>query len=212
MPPTHFSGPCESGWVGSGRMLRVMPTDHALPEIWRLTAQHHAALKGFAAMHGGNWTLAIRRTAWLGLAVLAATLRRLIHLLAMDIVLAPIRARDDSAPLPPLAPEIVAPRRPALRFRLIETPRARRPRAPNPDRVPDPPEFNHALFLDRLAVLAEVYRARARFARRLARRVQSRRAPLRRPPLPKRLYVRAPQAFTQLLANLDSLLAAPDSS
>jgi len=136
-------------------------------------------------------------------------IRRLIRLMAMEIVLAPLFPRDMSDPLRPLAP---GPGRPSLSFSLTETVREPCRRHPNPDRVPDTPQFNRAFFLDRLAVLADVYRARARLARRLARRVQTGRARLNALPLPKRLYDRTLPAFKKLLDFLGELLSTVDSS
>lgn len=166
---------------------------------------HHGALKGFALRNASSWTKDVRRTAWTGLAVLASMLRRLIHLMAKDLPLAPLYPAEPGTPLPPLP----AARRPRLGFRLTEPAREPRPRGPNPDHVPDTPEFDHARFLDRLFVLASAYRARARLARRLARRVQTGRARLRPLPLPPRLYSRTPHGFTDTLDHLDRRLAAP---
>lgn len=96
-----------------------------------------------------------------------------------------------------------------MRFRLTEVTRSRNPRVPNPHRIPDTPEFDHARFLERLSVIAAAYRARMRLARRLARRVQTGRAPLRALPLPPRLYARTLRGFT---LTLDQLASAPDTS
>ncbi len=179
-----------------------------LTELWQMAAMHHRALRGFAAAHVAHWNISARRTAWHGLAVLAAMLRRLIHLMARDVALPPPSVRDDD--LPPLP--TLAPRRPALRFRLTESERPQSSRAANPDRVPDSPAFDHARFLDRLAVLAEVYRARARLARRLGRRAQTGRARLRTPPLPPRLRARVRPGLLEVLDHLGHRLAAPDTS
>lgn len=178
-----------------------------LTELWQMAAMHHRALRGFAAANAAHWAIAARRTAWQGLAVLAAMLRRLIHLMARDLPLPPPSVRhEDLPPLPALAP-----RRRALRFRLTESERTHPRRAPNPLRVPDTPAFDLARFLDRLAVLADVYRARARLARRLARRVQTGRAPLRTPPLPPRLRARVRPGLLEVLDHLSHRLDAPDT-
>jgi hypothetical protein len=186
-----------------------MTAGPSLPEFWTYVVLHHRALKGFALEHASGCTQAVRRTAWTGLAVLASMLRRLIHLMACNIPLAPLAPAGPGA----LRTTPPAPRRPRLRFRLTEVKRDRPWRAPNPQRIPDTPEFDHARFLERLSVIAAAYRARTRLARRLARRVQTGRAPLRALPLPARLYTHAPAGFTRTLDQLDRRLAsAPDTS
>lgn len=186
-----------------------MTAQPSLPEFWSYVVLHHRALKGFALQHAAGWTKDVRRTAWTGLAVLASMLRRLIQLMARDLPLAPLAPNEPGALRPPLP----SPRRPRLRFRLTEVTRSRNPRVPNPHRIPDTPEFDHARFLERLSVIAAAYRARTRLARRLARRVQTGRAALRALPLPAPLYERAPRGFTRALDQLDHRLAsAPDTS
>ncbi|MEQ9504901.1 MAG: hypothetical protein RLO80_01430 [Hyphomonas sp.] len=177
----------------------------SLRELWSFVVMHHGALKGFARRNSGGWTKDVRRTAWTGLAVLASMIRRLIHLMAKDIVLAPVYPAEDGTPLPPLPGQS----RPRLSFRLTESPREHYRRHQNPDYVPDTPEFDHARFLERLFICAAAYRARERLARRLARRVQTGRAPLRALPLPARLYRRTAAGFTNMLDHLDARLAAP---
>lgn len=179
-----------------------------LHDIWRHVSVHHTILKAFALEHAGGWTLRIRRTAWVGLAVLASMIRRLIHLMALEIRLAPLGVRGERDPFPPSAG---APRR-RLGFCLTEAPPQARGRVPGGTLVPDPPELNHAIFLERLAVLVDVYRARLRLARRLARRVQARRAPLRTLPLPARAWAQALPGFRVMLRSLDARFPAPDSS
>lgn len=49
----------------------------------------------------------MRRTVWIGLAVLASLLRRLIHMMARDLPLAPLAPTESGA----LRPPISAPRR-----------------------------------------------------------------------------------------------------
>ena len=187
----------------------MFPGAPSLADLWHLAARHYGALKGFVLANFALWSdPAIRRTARQGIAVLAAMLRRLLHLLAREIVLPPLRVR--TAP-EPLASHGCA-RKPSLGFRLTETPRERTPRAPNPAPTSDTPELSHALFLERLAVLASVYRARHRIARRLARRVQSNRAPLAATPLPAPQMQRLPEGFRAMLEFLDVWVAAPDTS
>lgn len=189
-------------------MLRPLMTGPTLAELWRLAAQHHDALKGFVIAKANAWhDPAIRRTALQGLAVLAAMVRRLLHLLARTLPLAPLRPRTV---LPPL-PRARGPRR-LYRFRLIETKRERPRRAPNPGAVPDPPDLSRALLLERLAAIADAYRRRGAIARRLARRVQSGRAPLAFPPPPAPFWPRLPEGFRTMLAHLSERLAAPDTS
>lgn len=167
-----------------------------LAQLTRLAAQKHDGLKGFVLANAALWqAAAVRRTAREGLAVLAAMLRRLLHLLAWEVVLAPLRERTAPLPLTPLA--LSRARR--LRFRLIEPPRPRPRRTANPHAVPDTPQLAHALVLERLARLAAVYRARHQIARRLARRVQVGRAPLAPAPLPLALAARLHPGFLEVL-------------
>ena len=178
-------------------------------DLWHLAARHHGALKGFVLANFALWSdPAIRRTARQGIAVLAAMLRRLLHLVAREVILPPLRVR--TAPEPFASP--ARSRKPALGFRLTEVPRERTPRMPNPSPTPDTPELSYALFLERLAVLANVYRARHRIARRLARRVQSGRAPLAATPLPAPQMRRLPEGFRAMLEFLDVWLVTPDTS
>lgn len=187
----------------------MFPGAPSLADLWHLAARHHGALKGFVLANLALWSdAAIRRTARQGLAVLTSMLRRLLHLLAREVILPPFRAR--TAPEPFASP--LHSRKPALGFRLTEAPRERAPRTPNPSPTPDTPELSHALFLERLAVLASVYRARHHIARRLARRVQSRRAPIAATPLPAPQMQRLPEGFRAMLEFLDDWLAAPDTS
>ena len=142
----------------------MLPGAPSLADLWHLAARHHGALKGFVLARAALWSdPTIRRTARQGLAVLAAMLRRLLHLLAREIVLPPLRVRTALEPLDCPARS----RKPSLGFRLTEAKRERFPRTSNPSPTPDTPELSHALFLERLAVLANVYRARHRIARRL---------------------------------------------
>lgn len=183
-------------------------TAPTLAELWRLAAQHHDALKGFVIAHALAWhDAAIRRTALQGVAVLAAMVRRLLHLLALGVPLAPLRPRM-ALPALPRAP---SPRR-LYRFRLIEGVRERPRRAPNPQAVPEPPELSRALLMERLAAIADAWRRREAIARRLARRVQGRRAPLRTPPVPSPLWPRPPAGFRNMLDHLDCRLAGADTS
>ena len=187
----------------------MFPGAPSLADLWHLAARHHGALKRFVLANFALWSdPAIRRTARQGIAVLAAMLRRLLHLLAREIVLPPLRIR--TAPEPFACP--ARSRKPSLGFRLTEAKRERFPRTSNPSPTPDTPELSHALFLERLAVLANVYRARHRIARRLARRVQSRRTTLVATPLPAPQMQRLPEGFRAMLAFLDLWLAAPDTS
>lgn len=187
----------------------MFPGAPSLADLWQPAARHHGALKGFVLARAALWSdPAIRRTARQGLAVLAAMLRRLLHLLAREVVLPPLRVR--TAPEPLDSPVYAS--KPSLGFRLTETVRERTPREPNPAPTPDTPALSHALFLDRLVVLANAYRARHRIARRLARRAQSRRAPLATAPLRAPQLHRLPEGFRAMLDFLDLWLAAPDTS
>lgn len=185
-----------------------------LHELCRCAVVTHTVLKTYAKDETKIWNRARRRHAWDGLAVFASLLRRLIHLMARAVPLAPIHPdTDGSAPRTPPGPGLR--RRPRLAFRLIETAQVRRRQPQNPAHVPDTPAFDRARFLDRLSALARVYRERERLARRLARRVQSGRAPLRARPLPKQVYPRVHPAFSSLLDTLSAVLrgpAIPDSS
>jgi hypothetical protein len=187
----------------------MFPGAPSLADLWHLAARHHGALKGFVLARAALWSdPAIRRTARQGLAVLAAMLRRLLHLLAREIVLPPLRVR--TAPEPLACP--ARSRKPSLGFRLTEAKRERFRRTSNPSPTPDTPELSHALFLERLGVLANVYRARHRIARRLARRVQLGRAPLAATPLPAPQLHRLPEGFRAMLEFLDIWLSTPDTS
>jgi hypothetical protein len=187
----------------------VFPGAPSLADLWHLAARHHGALKGFVLARAALWSdPAIRRTARQGLAVLAAMVRRLLHLLAREVVLPPLRVRTAPEPLA----RTIRCRTPRLGFRLTEAKRERFPRTPNPSPTPDTPELSHALFLERLAVLANVYRARHRIARRLARRVQLGRAPLAATPLPAPQLHRLPEGFRGMLEFLDIWLSTPDTS
>jgi len=63
------------------------------PDLWRHAAFHCGVLKHSALLHAAGGTLGIRRTASQGLAVLTAMIRRLIHLMAKEIPLAPVCPR-----------------------------------------------------------------------------------------------------------------------
>jgi len=63
MPPAHFFRLPESGGVRRRVNLCAMTAAPSLFEFWRMAAQHHAALKGFALAHAAAWNLAARRTA-----------------------------------------------------------------------------------------------------------------------------------------------------
>jgi hypothetical protein len=190
---------------GPGYTARMIPPGPTLPELWRMAAQHHGALRRFAVREAAGWAdPAIRRTARRGLALLTAMIRRLLHLLALDVLLPPLRPRSDLAAIAPLTP----PRARRHRFRLTETPRERAPRYANPDPAPDTPELSHALFLERLAVLAAAWRARDRIARRLARRVQPASAKPSLRPLPPALRARALPGLIAVHDYVEECLAA----
>ncbi len=180
----------------------------SLRELWSYVVMHHGALKGFARRKAGGWTKDVRRTAWTGLAVLSSMIRRLIHLMAKDILLAPIFPPEAGAPLAPMPP-LESRARPRIPFRLSETARDYYRRERNPDCEPETPDFNLERFLDRLSACAAAYRARERLARRIARRVQTGRTALRALPLPPRLYMRTAAGFTNVLDYIDARLAAP---
>jgi hypothetical protein len=182
----------------------MFPSGPTLPELCRMAAVHHGALRGFALREAAGWAdPRVRRTARQGLALLTAMIRRLLHLLALEVLLPPLRPRGDLPPVPRLAP----PRARRHRLRLTETPRERPPRYPNPNPEPETPELSHALFLERLAVLAGAWRARDRIARRLARRVQSARARPCLRPLPPALRARALPGLIDLHDYVDECLA-----
>jgi hypothetical protein len=184
----------------------MFPGAPTLPELLRLHAQHHNTLKAFVLAKAMLWhDAAIRRTARQGLAVLAAMLRRLLHLMAREVALPPLRPQCELAPMPRLTP----PRARPPRFRLIEGPRERPPRARNPAPMPDTPQLAHAIVLERLAVLASVWRRRHRIARRLARRVRGGLATLYTPALPVRDHARLPRGFADLLDFLDVWIEHP---
>lgn len=208
MPPALFSAPANPTGYSAGLDCAAMSAGLSLRELWSYVVMHHGALKGFARRKANGWTKDVRRTAWTGLAVLASMIRRLIHLMAKDIPLAPIFPQEAPSPLPPMPP--LAPQgRPRIPFRLSETARDPYRRGQNPNHVPETPDFNLERFLDRLSACAAAYRARERLARRIARRVQTGRAALRALPLPPRLYIRTAAGFTNILDHIDARLAAP---
>ncbi len=196
-----------------------------LCELFRLCAQQHGMLKAFLLANAGLWgDITVRRKARLGLAVVTSMLRRLIHLLAREQVLPPLRVRTappTPLPVPETSPSSLPPPPPSMccqsdaprrRFRLIETPRTRPRAAPNPDAAPDSPALTHAIFMERLARLADAWRARHRIARRLARRVRGRAAPLRALCLPAQIHAHAPSGVTRFLDALQDWLNDPDTS
>lgn len=124
-------------------------TGPSLPELWSFVVMHHGALKGFALRNAASWTKDVRRTAWTGLAVLASMLRRLIHLMAKDLPLAPLYPAEPGTPLPPLP----AARRPRPRPPRPPSgaPRADRRRAPAPAPPPAAPLRQHPARLHRHA-------------------------------------------------------------
>ena len=186
----------------------MFPGAPYLQMLLDLHRQHHVRLARF--VHGGaaRWGEAgFRRTARQGIAVLNAMLRRLLHLMAMALPLAPLRPPAD--PPPPL-PRVASVR--AYRFRLHEQPPERFPRARGPDSVPDTDGFTAALFLSRLDNLAAVWRARHRIARRLARRVRASAQRLSRPALKGPAHARLPRGFAAMLDFLDGTLARADTS
>lgn len=186
----------------------MFPGAPSLPLLLDLHRQHHVRLSRFVKAPGARWgEAAFRRTARQGLAVLTAMLRRLLHLMAMALPLAPLRARAD---LPAPLPRVRSAR--AYRFRLHEQPPERFPRARGPDSVPDTDGFTAALFLSRLDTLAAVWRARHRIARRLARRVSASAGRLSRPALGEAAHARLPRGFAAVLDFLDQQLNRPDTS
>jgi hypothetical protein len=174
----------------------------SLDDLWSLAAQHHGALKRYVLARAESWAdPAIRRTAHHGLAILTAMIRRLICLMALGVVLPPLRPRAHLAPIPRLTP----PRKPRHHLRLTDTPRDRPRRTANPAPTPDTPDLSRTLLLERLAVLAAAYRARRRIARRIARRVQSASTPrLRAASLTPALRARIPEAAARLLDHIDT--------
>jgi hypothetical protein len=127
----------------------------SLPALCEAAAFLFTAVKGYALREAARWhETAVRRLALGGLAAFAASLRRLIHLLAREEVLAPLRPRTD---LPRAAPGPRAPRR--YRFRLHEEPPPRPRRRANPGRTEDTAELSHAIFLSRMSNLAAAWRA-----------------------------------------------------
>jgi hypothetical protein len=186
----------------------MFPGAPSLQTLLDLHRQHHVRLARFVRGGAARWgEAAFRRTARRGLAVLTAMLRRLLHLMAMALPLAPLRPRP--APPPPL-PRVARAR--AYRFRLHEQPPERFPRARGPDSVPDTDGFTAALFLSRLDNLAAVWRARHRIARRLARRVRASAQRLSRPALKGPAHARLPRGFAAMLDFLDGALARADTS
>lgn len=182
-------------------MIRSGPT---LPELWRMAAQHHGALRRFALREAARWAdPAIRRTARHGLALLTGMIRRLLLLLAFDVLLPPLRPRAGLAAIPRLTPPLAR----RHRLRLTETPRERWPAGANPCPSPDTPDLSHALFLERLAVLADAWRARHRIARRLARRVQSASGKPRLRALPPALRARALPGLLEVHDYVEACLA-----
>ncbi len=169
-----------------------------------MAAQHHGALRGYALRHAAGWAdPGVRRTANNGLVLLTAMIRRLLHLLALDVLLPPLRPRSAPPPIPRLTP----PRPRRRKLRLTDTPRERMPRGANPNPAPDTPELSHALFLERLAVLAGAWRARDRIARRLARRVQSAQTEPVLRALPPALRARALPGLLKVHDHIEDCLA-----
>ncbi len=161
----------------------------SLPVLCEAAAQLFMAVKGYALREAARWhEAAVRRLALGGLAAFAASLRRLIHLLAREEVLAPLRERTD---LPRAETGPPASRR--YRFRLHEEPPPRPKREASPLARPDPADFAHALFLSRLSNLSAAWRARRRIARRLARRWAASAARLKRPAFTPHVAARPPQ-------------------
>ena len=177
----------------------------ALDELQILQRAHHVALRRFALARLMSWnSAAIRRTARHGLAVLTAMLRRIIFLLAREVVLPPLRLRERLPALPPSNRS-----RPVRHgLRLTETPRQPRNRKSNPAPIPDPPALSHALFLDRLTRLDAAWCARHRIARRLARKIKSGAKSLRPARISVRDYPRLAEGFARMLDHLDDRLCA----
>jgi hypothetical protein len=182
-------------------------TAPSLPALCEAAAFLFTAVKGYALREAARWNeAAVRRLALGGLAAFAASLRRLIHLLAREEVLAPLRLRTD---LPRAKGGPPAARH--YRFRLHEEPPPRPKRRANPDRTEDTAGLSHAIFLSRMSNLAAAWRARRRIARRLARRWSASAARLKRPAAG--LYTaRLPPPVRAYLAHLTARLTAPDSS
>jgi len=186
----------------------MFPGAPSLQLLLDLHRQHHVRLARFVRQPAARWGEAgFQRTARQGLTVLTAMLRRLLHLMAMALLLAPLRPRAD--PPPPL-PRVASVR--AYRFRLHEQPPKRFPRARGPDADPDKNGFTAALFLSRLDTLAAVWRARHRIARRLARRARTSAERLSRPALKGPAHARLPRGFAAMLDFLDRCLFEPDTS
>ena len=183
-------------------------TAPTLPVLCEAAAWLFTAVKGYALREAARWhEAAVRRLALGGLAAFAASLRRLIHLLAREEVLAPLRPRTD---LPRAEGGPPAARH--YRFRLHEQPPPRPRRGANPHAVPDPPDFAHALFLSRLSNLSAAWRARRRIARRLARRWAASAARLKRPAFAPQFAARLPPPVLAYITHLDARLTAPDTS
>jgi hypothetical protein len=190
-----------------GYPLRLMSAP-SLPVLCEAAAQLFMAVKGYALREAARWReAAVRRLALGGLAAFAASLRRLIHLLAREEVLAPLRVRTD---LPRSETGPPAARR--YRFRLHEQPPPRPKRDANPHARPDPADFAHALFLSRLSNLAAAWRARRRIARRLARRWAASAARLKRPAFTPHVAARLPPPVLAYVTHLEARLTAPDTS
>lgn len=190
-----------------GYPLRLMSAP-TLPVLCEAAAWLFTAVKGYALREVARWQeAAVRRLALGGLAAFAASLRRLIHLLAREEVLAPLRERTDLSPAEPGQP---AARR--YRFRLHEAPPPRSKRQPNPNRTEDTAELSHAIFLSRMSNLAAAWRARRRIARRLARRWAASAARLKRPAFGPHAAARLPPPVLAYITYLDARLAAPDTS
>lgn len=180
----------------------------SLPVLCAAAAWLFTSVKGYALREAARWhEAAVRRLALGGLAAFAASLRRLIHLLAREEMLAPLRPHTD---LPRTDPGPRAARR--YRFRLHEAPPPRPKRLPNPERTEDTPELSHAIFLSRLSNLAAAWRARRRIARRLARRWAASAARLRRPAFGPHAAVRLPPPVLAYVTHLAARLTAPDTS
>jgi hypothetical protein len=186
----------------------MFPGAPSLRLLLDMHRQHHVRLARFVRGPAARWSeAAFRRTVRQGLAVLTAMLRRLLHLMAMALRLAPLRARPD---LPPPLPRVASAR--AYRFRLHEQPPERFRRARGPDSAPDTDGFTAALFLSRLDNLAAVWLARHRIARRLARRASGSAQRLSRPALKGPAHARLPRGFAAMLDFLDGALAGADTS
>jgi hypothetical protein len=170
---------------------------HPRPELWTRAAALVLALRRLLGGCAPDAFASIAAEARLRLSVAAALVRRYIHVLAAEMVLAPLR---------PARPVPDRPARPRLwrapLFALTEEVRSARTRLPA--RTPDPPALQWALIAEAVSRLGAVLADPQPHARRLARRLRrGKGASLRDLPVPAPVLRRLAPETDALLCRFD---------